>query len=330
MNSVRNFLSVYDFTKDEIYDILLGSAVLKAERGRKNVCLEGKKIGMIFEKSSTRTRVSFEIGIVEFGGYPIFMSSRDLQLGRGEPIKDTARVLSRYLDGVIIRTFEQERIETFARYFEKPVINGLTDLYHPAQILTDIFTVYEIKKSKIVSGGDIKSDIKNNRTDSSREAGIAADIIGNLKIVYFGDANNMANSWVSLQAMLGFELVLAMPAGFEIDPAAKEDSKKRGGRFLVSNDKISAAKNADVITTDVFISMGQGEEKEKIDKLRPFIIDDNVVKNAKDDVIFLHCLPVHRNEEVAEDVFERFSSVVFEEAENRLHVQKAVMEKIFK
>ena len=311
MNSVRNFLSVYDFTKDEIYDILLRSAVLKAERGGKNVCLEGKKIGLIFEKSSTRTRLSFEVGIVEFGGYPIFMSSRDLQLGRGEPVKDTARVLSRYLDGVIIRTFEQERIETFARYFEKPVINGLTDLYHPAQILTDIFTVYEIKRS-------------------SCEAGIAADIIGNLKIVYFGDANNMANSWVSLQAMLGFELVLAMPEGFEIDPAVKEDSKKRGGRFLISNDKISAAKNADVITTDVFISMGQDEEKEKIDKLRPFIIDDDVVKNAKDDVIFLHCLPVHRNEEVTEDVFERFSPVVFEEAENRLHVQKAVMETIFK
>ncbi|MDA8401927.1 MAG: ornithine carbamoyltransferase [Deltaproteobacteria bacterium] len=310
MNSVRNFLSVYDFTKDEIYDILLRSAVLKAERGVKNVCLEGKKIGLIFEKSSTRTRLSFEVGIVEFGGYPIFMSSRDLQLGRGEPVKDTARVLSRYLDGVIIRTFEQERIETFARYFEKPVINGLTDLYHPAQILTDIFTVYEIKKS-------------------SCEAGIAADIIGNLKIVYFGDANNMANSWVSLQAMLGFELVLAMPEGFEIDPAVKEDSKKRGGRFLISNDKISAAKNADVITTDVFISMGQDEEKEKIDKLRPFIIDDDVVKNAKDDVIFLHCLPVHRNEEVTEDVFERFSPVVFEEAENRLHVQKAIMETIF-
>ena len=310
MNSVRNFLSVYDFTKDEIYNILLRSAILKAERGEKNVCLEGKKIGLIFEKSSTRTRLSFEVGIVEFGGYPIFMSSRDLQLGRGEPVKDTARVLSRYLDGVIIRTFEQERIETFARYFEKPVINGLTDLYHPAQILTDIFTVYEIKKS-------------------SCEAGIAADIIGNLKIVYFGDANNMANSWVSLQAMLGFELVLAMPEGFEIDPAVKEDSKKRGGRFLISNDKISAAKNADVITTDVFISMGQDEEKEKIDKLRPFIIDDDVVKNAKDDVIFLHCLPVHRNEEVTEDVFERFSPVVFEEAENRLHVQKAIMETIF-
>ncbi len=304
MNSVRNFLSVYDFTKDEIYGVLSRSAVLKAERGGKNACLEGKKIGMIFEKSSTRTRVSFEVGIAELGGYPIFMSSRDLQLGRGEPIKDTARVLSRYLDGVIIRTFEQERIETFARYFEKPVINGLTDLYHPAQILTDIFTVYEIKK-----GG--------------------AGVIENLKIVYFGDANNMANSWVSLQAALGFELVLAMPEGFDIDKAVRIESEKRGGKFFISNDKISAAKNADVITTDVFISMGQDEEKEKIDKLRPFIIDDNVVSNSKDGVIFLHCLPVHRGEEVTESVFERFSPVVFEEAENRLHVQKAIMEKIF-
>ncbi len=304
MNSARNFLSVYDFTKDEIYGVLSRSAVLKAERGGKNACLEGKKIGMIFEKSSTRTRVSFEVGIAELGGYPIFMSSRDLQLGRGEPIKDTARVLSRYLDGVIIRTFEQERIETFARYFEKPVINGLTDLYHPAQILTDIFTVYEIKK-----GG--------------------AGVIENLKIVYFGDANNMANSWVSLQAALGFELVLAMPEGFDIDKAVRIESEKRGGKFFISNDKISAAKNADVITTDVFISMGQDEEKEKIDKLRPFIIDDNVVSNSKDDVIFLHCLPVHRGEEVTESVFERFSPVVFEEAENRLHVQKAIMEKIF-
>ncbi len=304
MNSARNFLSVYDFTKDEIYGVLSRSAVLKAERGGKNACLEGKKIGMIFEKSSTRTRVSFEVGIAELGGYPIFMSSRDLQLGRGEPIKDTARVLSRYLDGVIIRTFEQERIETFARYFEKPVINGLTDLYHPAQILTDIFTVYEIK-----NGG--------------------AGVIENLKIVYFGDANNMANSWVSLQAALGFELVLAMPEGFDIDKAVRIESEKRGGKFFISNDKISAAKNADVITTDVFISMGQDEEKEKIDKLRPFIIDDNVVNNSKDDVIFLHCLPVHRGEEVTESVFERFSPVVFEEAENRLHVQKAIMEKIF-
>ncbi|MCL4427976.1 MAG: ornithine carbamoyltransferase [Deltaproteobacteria bacterium] len=318
MNPIGNFLSVYDFTADEIYNILLRSAVLKKERRSKNVCLEGKKIGLIFEKSSTRTRVSFEVGIVELGGHPVFMSSRDLQLGRGEPVKDTARVLSRYLDGVIIRTFGQERIETFARYFEKPVVNGLTDLYHPAQILTDIFTVYEIKRESLDKPKNAVADMN-----------VIKNIIKNLKIVYFGDANNMANSWVSLQAMLGFELVLAMPDGFDIDKNVRVESEKRGGRFLISGDKISAAKDADVITTDVFISMGQDEEKEKIDKLKPFIIDDNVVKNAKDDVIFLHCLPVHRNEEVTEDVFERFSPVVFEEAENRLHVQKAIMEKIF-
>ena len=315
MKSAKNFLSVYDFSKDEICYTLLRSAVLKAERGRKNSCLEGKKIGMIFEKSSTRTRVSFEVGIVELCGHPIFMSSRDLQLGRGEPIKDTARVLSRYLDGIVIRTFEQERIETFAKYFEKPVINGLTDLYHPAQILTDIFTVYEIKKRNLKIKGSSISDVES--------------IIKNLKIVYFGDANNMANSWISLQALLGFELILAMPEGFEISSEVKKESEKKGGKFSVINDKIYAAKNADVITTDVFISMGQDEEKEKIDKLKPFIIDDNVVKNAKKDVIFLHCLPVHRNEEVTEEVFERFAPMVFEEAENRLHVQKAIMEKIF-
>ncbi|MHB8231808.1 MAG: ornithine carbamoyltransferase [bacterium] len=319
MNSVRNFLSVYDFTENEIYGVLSRSVLLKAERYKKNDCLEGKKIGLIFEKSSTRTRVSFEVGIVELGGHPIFMSSRDLQLGRGEPIKDTARVLGRYIDGVIIRTFEQERIETFARYFEKPVINGLTDLYHPAQILTDIFTAYEVK-----------SKPEGKTENSSGDAGSIRNIIKNLKIVYFGDANNMANSWISLQAVLGFELVLAMPEGFNIDEAVKEDSVRRGGKFLISHDKISAAENADVITTDVFISMGQDEEKEKIDKLRPFIIDDNVVNNAGRDVIFLHCLPVHRNEEVMEGIFERFSPVVFEEAENRLHVQKAIMEKIFK
>ncbi len=192
------------------------------------------------------------------------------------------------------------------------MINGLTDLYHPAQILTDIFTVYETKgKSKYESKYIIR------------------DIVGNLKVVYFGDANNMANSWVSLQAALGFELVLAMPEGFDIDEKVKENAVKRGGRFTVSRDKISAAKNADVITTDVFISMGQNEEKEKIDKLKPFIIDGDVVKNAAEDVMLLHCLPVHRNEEVTEEVFERFSEIVFREAENRLHVQKAIMEQIF-
>ncbi|MCL4542724.1 MAG: ornithine carbamoyltransferase, partial [Deltaproteobacteria bacterium] len=233
----------------------------------------------------------------------------------GESVKDTARVLSKYIDGVVIRTFGQDKIEEFAMYFEKPVINGLTDMYHPAQILTDIFTVYETK-----TGGGLKTFGDDN----------ARNIIKNLKIAYFGDANNMANSWISLQPLLGFELVLAIPEGFKIEEKVLEGSKKMGGSFVVSSDKISAARNADVVATDVFISMGQEDNKEKIDRLRPFIIDDGVISSAKSDVIFLHCLPVHRNEEVTEAVFDRFSSFVFEEAENRLHVQKAIMEMLFK
>lgn len=315
MNTSRNLLSIYDLNEGEIYNLFKRSAFLKANRSDlNNNRLSGKKIGLIFEKSSTRTRVSFEVGVVELGGYPIFMSPRDLQLGRGEPIKDTARVLSRYLDGVVIRTFGQDRIEEFAEYFKKPVINGLTDSYHPAQILADIFTVYEVKTK-----GGSKTEGNNN----------AGDVVKNLKIVYFGDANNMANSWISLQSLLGFQLVLAIPEGFKVDEKVLEDSKKMGGSFAVSHDKIRAAKGADVVTTDVFISMGQEDNKEKIDKLKPFIIDDGVIESAKKDVIFLHCLPVHRNEEVAEAVFERFSPYVFEEAENRLHVQKAIMEMLF-
>lgn len=315
MKTCRNFLSIYDLKEDEIYNLFERSVFLKAARpslSDGHGCLSGKKIGLIFEKSSTRTRISFEVGVVELGGYPIFMSSRDLQLGRGEPVKDTARVLSRYIDGVVIRTFGQDRIEEFAEYFKKPVINGLTDLYHPAQILADIFTAYEIKAG----------DKKFNGSD-------ARDIVGSLKIAYFGDINNMANSWISLQALLGFELVIAAPEGLRVDKRVMNDSKKKGGSFVISHDKIAAAGNADVIATDVFVSMGQEDNKEKADKLKPFIIDDEVIGRAKDDVIFLHCLPVHRNEEVTESVFERFSSDVFREAENRLYAQKAIMEMFF-
>jgi ornithine carbamoyltransferase len=300
LNAVKNFLSVYDLSERDIYYILDRSAYFKNNRLCHEKFLSNKKIGMIFEKSSTRTRVSFEVGIIEAGGYPLFMSSRDLQLGRGEPIKDTARVLSKYLDGVVIRTYGQERIKEFARYFNKPVINGLTDLYHPAQILTDLFTVYELKK-----------DIKN------------------IKIVYFGDPNNMANSWISLQAIMGFKLILAIPEGFEVSNQVSAMSKEHSGDFSISHDKVKAAENADVVTTDVFISMGQDADDKKIKKLMPFIIDDSVIQSAKKDVMLLHCLPAHRGEEVSESVFEKFSINVFEEAENRLHVQKAIMEKIF-
>ncbi len=301
MNKIKNFLSVLDLNEEEIYSIFEKAFYFKKNRLNNHIKpLADKKIGMIFEKSSTRTRVSFEVGIIELGGSPLFMSSQDLQLGRGEPIKDTARVLAKYLDGVVIRTFGQDRIKEFADFFEKPVINGLTDMYHPAQILADLFTVYEIKK-----------DIKK------------------LKVVYFGDPNNMSNSWINLQAIMGFKLVLAIPEGFKINKVVEDNSKKYGGSFEIAHDTIKASENADVITTDVFISMGQESDEIKINKLRPYIIDESVVSSAKDDVIVLHCLPAHRNEEIAETVFERFSKNIFDEAENRLHVQKAIMEKIF-
>ena len=301
MNKIKNFLSVLDLNEEEIYSIFEKASYFKKNRLNNHIQpLTDKKIGMIFEKSSTRTRVSFEVGIIELGGSPLFMSSRDLQLGRGEPIKDTARVLAKYLDGVVIRTFGQDRIKEFADFFEKPVINGLTDMYHPAQILADLFTVYEIKK-----------DIKK------------------LKVVYFGDPNNMLNSWINLQAVMGFKLVLAIPEGFKVNQVVEDNSKKYGGSFEITHDKIKASENADVVTTDVFISMGQESDKIKINKLKPYIIDEFVINSAKNDVVVLHCLPAHRNEEIAETVFERFSKNIFDEAENRLHVQKAIMEKIF-
>lgn len=318
MEQARNFLSVYDFSAGETLELLARTSALKAGRYNKNSCLEGKKIGLIFEKSSTRTRVSFEVGVVELGGHPIFMSSRDLQLGRGEPVKDTARVLSRYLDGTVIRTFGQDRLENFAGYFGKPVINGLTDLYHPAQILTDIFTACEVKS--ISETGNL------SLLDDPDKIGA---MIREMKITYIGDANNMANSWVSLQALLGFGLVLGMPEGFTLDAGVVGAAEARGGNITLTHDKIKAAKGADIVTTDVFVSMGQEDDNGKTEKLKPFIVDEAVMSSAAKNASFLHCLPVHRGEEVSESVFERFSSVVFEEAENRLHVQKAIMERVF-
>ena len=301
MNKIKNFLSVLDLTEEEIYSIFQRASYYKQNRlGSGNKPLANKKIGMIFEKSSTRTRVSFEVGIIELGGFPLFMSSRDMQLGRGEPVKDTARVLAKYLDGAIIRTFGQDKIEEFADFFEKPVINGLTDMYHPAQILADLFTVYEIKK-----------DIKK------------------IKVVYLGDPNNMSNSWINLQAIMGFKLVLAIPEGFKINKITTDNSKKYGGSFEIIHNKLIASEDVDVVTTDVFISMGQDNDDIKIQKLKPYIIDKAVIDKAKKDVILLHCLPAHRGEEISEEVFENFSKNIFDEAENRLHVQKAVMEKIF-
>lgn len=299
---MKHFLTLKDFTKEEILEILNYANSIKAEskRGEYVPYLEGKILAMIFEKSSTRTRVSFEVGMYQLGGMALFLSGRDIQLGRGEPMRDTARVISRMVDMVMIRTSSQERLEEFAKYSEVPVINGLTDSYHPVQLLADYMTMSE-----------------NNKTD-------------NPKVAFVGDGNNMANSWMMLASKLGFELQIATPKGYEPSKSIIEDAKrfaqKSGGKIVVTNDPIEAVKGADVVTTDVWTSMGQEDEAEKrIMDFRGFIVDEKLMSLAKEDAIFLHCLPAHRGEEVTEQVLEGAQSRVFDEAENRLHAQKGIM-----
>ncbi|HOI83178.1 MAG TPA: ornithine carbamoyltransferase, partial [Campylobacterales bacterium] len=255
---------------------------------------------MIFEKNSTRTRVSFEVGIYQLGGVGLFLSGKDLQLGRGEPIKDTARVISSMCDMVMIRTYEQEKIEEFARYSKVPLINGLTDLYHPVQLMADYMTMVELGKDK------------------------------NPVVAYIGDGNNMANSWLNLAGKLGFEIRIAAPKGYEplesVVSQAKEFAAKSGAKIVITNDPKEAAKGADVLTTDVWTSMGQEEEYQKrLEDFDGFIIDEALMALAKPDAIFLHCLPAHRGEEVSEGVLEGSQSHVWQEAENRLHAQKGIM-----
>ncbi len=299
---MRHFLSLKDFTKEEILDIIHLSLSIKCEakKGEHIPYLEGKTLAMIFEKNSTRTRVSFEVGIYQLGGVGLFLSGKDLQLGRGEPIKDTARVISSMCDMVMIRTYEQEKIEEFAKYSKVPLINGLTDLYHPVQLMADYMTMVELGKDK------------------------------KPVVAYIGDGNNMANSWLNLAGKLGFEIRIAAPKGYEplesVVAQAKEFAAKSGGKIVITNDPKEAANGADVLTTDVWTSMGQEEEYQK--RLRDFdgfIIDEALMALAKPDAIFLHCLPAHRGEEVSEGVLEGKQSAVWQEAENRLHVQKGIM-----
>lgn len=255
---------------------------------------------MIFEKSSTRTRVSFEVGIYQLGGVGLFLSSNDIQLGRGEPMSDTSRVVSSMVDMVMIRTFGHEKIEEFAKYSKVPVINGLTNEYHPVQLMADYMTIQEAGLDK------------------------------NLVVAYVGDGNNLAHSWLMLASKLGFELRIATPKGYEVDENilndAKEFAKESGAKIIIGNDPKEAIKGATVITTDTWVSMGQEEEKEK--RLKDFdgyIINDAMMKTGASNAIFLHCLPAYRGYEVSEDVIEGPQSLVFEEAENRLHAQKGVM-----
>jgi ornithine carbamoyltransferase len=300
---MKHLLKLGDLSREEILSILNLADQLKYERknGIENHTLRGKKLGMIFQKSSTRTRVSFETGMYELGGYALFLSNRDLQIGRGEPIEDTARVLSRYLDGVMIRTFEQKEVEDFAKYGSIPVINGLTDYCHPCQVLADLMTIREHK-------GSFK----------------------NLKMCFIGDGNNMANSLMVGAIKTGMSFSIACPKGYQPDPQLVKWAKENG-EFSMTESPEEAAEGADVLYTDVWASMGQEEEKAVREKaFKGFQINDAVMNAANKDAMVLHCLPAHRGEEITAEVFEAHADEIFEEAENRLHAQKAVLCKLLK
>jgi len=298
-DTVRHFLSIPDFTREELLDTLdLAARMKRGEYADRP--LEGKTLAMIFTKSSTRTRVSFEVGTFQLGGHALFLSSRDIQLGRGEPIRDTARVLSRYVHGIMIRTFAQQDVDDLARFGTVPVINGLTDLLHPCQIMADLQTIRESL------GPDLEP----------------------VKVAWVGDGNNMANSWLNAAYRLGFELRLAFPAGYEPDAAILERARS-AANIVVTHDPREAVEGADVVNTDVWASMGQEEESEKrIRDFAGYCVDDALMARASQRSIFLHCLPAHRGEEVADSVIEGPRSRVFDEAENRLHAQKAIMVKV--
>lgn len=300
---MRHLIDLNDVTPQEIEGILKLSEKLKSDNknGVPHHILKGKTLGMIFSKSSTRTRVSFEVGMYQLGGFSMFLSSNDIQLGRGETIYDTAQVLSRYIDGIMIRTFKHDDVVDLARYGTIPVINGLTDLMHPCQILADLFTVYEEK-------GRLEG----------------------LKLAYVGDGNNVANSLLQGCAKTGVDIFVATPADYRCDETiteqAKAAAKKSGSRVVITTDPEEAVANADVVYTDTWVSMGQEAEKEmRIKLFGSYQVNKKLFSQAKSDAIFLHCLPAYRGFEVTEEVIDGPNSRIFEEAENRLHVQKAIM-----
>lgn len=296
---MKHLLKLGDLTADEIQDILDLADKLKYENkhGIEHHILKGQSLGMIFQKSSTRTRVSFETGMYQLGGQALFLSNRDLQIGRGEPVEDTARVLSRYLDGLMIRTFEQSEVENFAQFGSIPVINALTDYAHPCQVLADLQTIREHKNA-----------------------------LAGLKLCFVGDGNNMANSLIVGGIKMGMAVSVACPAGYLPDAEIMAWAASNGN-FLCTPDVLEAAADADVIYTDVWASMGQEGEFEKRKAVFQGIyqVNDAVMSSAKSDAMVLHCLPAHREEEITAKVFEEHASEIFDEAENRLHAQKAVM-----
>ena len=298
---MKHLLKLQDLDKNEILDILNLADQLKYENHNKieHHILKGKTLGMIFQKSCTRTRVSFETGMYQLGGQALFLSNRDLQIGRGEPVEDTARVLSRYLDGIMIRTFEQSEVEALAKYGSIPIINGLTDYCHPCQVLADLMTIREYKKS-----------------------------FDGLKFCFIGDGNNMANSLIVGAITMGMECSVACPDGYKPDAQIMKWANENG-KFTCSSDILECAKDADVLYTDVWASMGQEEEKAEREKIfKDFQINDNVMEVANDNAMVLHCLPAHREEEITAKVFEEHANEIFDEAENRLHAQKAVLVKL--
>ena len=298
---MKHLLKLLDVSGEEIIDILNMADQLKYEQkhGIEHKILAGKTLGMIFQKSSTRTRVSFEVGMYQLGGSALFLSSRDLQIGRGEPVQDTARVLSRFLDGIMIRTFEQQEVEDLAKYGSIPIINGLTDFCHPCQVLADLMTIREHK-------GYLKG----------------------LKLCYIGDGNNMANSLIVGGLKTDMKVAIACPNDYRPDKTIL-DFAKDNPNLLVTDNILEAAKDADVIYTDVWASMGQESEKAEREKIfKGYQINDSVMAVAHPDAMVLHCLPAHREEEITAKVFEEHADEIFDEAENRLHAQKAVMVKV--
>ena len=296
---MKHLLKLLDLSTEEILDILNTADQLKYElkHGIPHRHLEGKTLGMIFQKSSTRTRVSFETGIYQLGGMGMFLSSRDLLIGRGEPVEDTARVLSRYLDGIMIRTFEQKEVEDLASYGSIPIINGLTDFCHPCQILADMMTVREHK-----------------------------GYLDGLKMCYIGDGNNMANSLIVGGLKVGMNVAIACPDAYQPDQQVLDFAAGYGDKFLMTPDCMEAAADADVLFTDVWASMGQEDEAAaRREIFKGYQINNELMKVAKSDCMVQHCLPAHRGEEITADVFEAHANEIFDEAENRLHAQKAVM-----
>ena len=299
---IKHLLQLSDFTREELYGYIDRASVLKQEAaaGIRHMQLSGRTIALIFEKASTRTRVSFEAAMYGLGGQVIFLSAKETQLARSEPLKDTALVMSRYVNGLVVRTFGQEVVTELARFATIPVINALTDLFHPCQILSDVMTVIE-KKGKL----------------------------DDLKIAWIGDGNNMANSWIQAAARMGFELMLACPEGYL--PRAdilQEAQQESGGRIRVVHDPVEAALGADVINTDVWASMGQEEEQQqRLKAFQGFQVDAELLGRARQDCIVLHCLPAHRGEEITAEVLEGPQCVAFDQAENKLHIHKAILEK---